>query len=134
MEVTLNKYYPFLVWLFILVVSPTLAMIWNAIAEPWDFDSSYLLMPLFLAISGVFVSLPAFGLFFLSFRQIPKLIDSPIILKAVFIFICLIVTTFTIYFLFDKIFLEPSNRDGFRVFLSYLITVPIGVLSFKLYK
>lgn len=134
MKASLSRYYPFKVWASILAISPILAVVWNAIAEPWDFNSDAILTPLFLIVGGAFVSLPAFGIFFLSFKQIPKLVASEIVVKMLLIIICLLITTLTIYFLVDKVLMQPGNRDGFRVFLSYLILVPISVLAFKLYK
>ena len=134
MQPRLNKYYPFLVWISILLISPTLATIWNGIAQPWDFDSGYLLMPPAMAIGGAIVSLPGFGLFFLSFKHLPKLVEQVMLIKMLLIIICLLLTVLTIYFLVDIVFMEPSNSDGFRVFLSYIITVPACILAFKMYK
>lgn len=134
MQVSLSKYYPFKVWATILIISPVLAVVWNAIAEPWDFNSDAIIIPIFLFFGGAFVSLPAFGIFFLSYKQLPKLVTSEIVVKILLIIICLLITGLTIYFLVDKVLIQQSNRDGFRVFLSYLIVVPISVFIFKLYK
>jgi len=132
---SVNKYYAFKVWAATLICGSFLSIFLNIVREPESFELSYLLAgPPLLALGGAFVSLPAFAIYYCTYRILHKKIHSGIYLKFILCPLSIVGLLTTIYFFVSKDMLQPSNRDGFLFTLSYVFCVVLAGILFKIFK
>src|SRR6476620_2303972 len=132
MHVSLNKYYPFKVWAVTLIGGPFLGILLNIVRRPDSFELSYLLAgPVLLAFGGVFVSLPAFAIYYFAYRVLREKMPSELYFKLILCPLSILGIIITVYFFVSEAMFHPSNRDGFLMILSYLFCAVIASISFK---
>src|SRR5690606_12650275 len=135
MKAGLNKYYPFKVWAATLICGPFLGIILNIVRRPDLFELDYFLGgPWLLALGGAFVSLPAFAIYYLAYQLLRQRLRSELYFKLILCPVSIICVILTIYFLISEAMLQPSNRDGFLLTLSYLFCVLVAGISFKIFR
>ena len=135
MKTRFNTFYPYQVWATTLIGGPFLGILLNGIRRPDTFNVGYLFGgPVVLGLGGAFYSLPAFVIYCFIYRKLRDKIYSEIKLKFILCPISFLGFVATIYFFFGTVLLQPGNRDGFLMALSYGFCVLISTFIFKIYK
>jgi hypothetical protein len=130
-----NKYYPFQVWASTLLFGSFLGIWLNFIRRPDSFDIGWALVsPIVLSLLGIFASLPAFGVYYLSFLLLHQRLKSTLLLKVLLGTLSIAGTLATLYFFGSKDMLSPTNRDGFLLTESYVFVVIFSGLIFRCYS
>lgn len=133
MQNFLRRGYPLKVWLITLVCGPYLGMLLNFLWSPDMFEASMLYGPLFIAFVSIFFSLPAFGIYYIVYVMIIKIIRSEIILKAILCLISCFGVAVTFVIGGVATMLQPSNEDGFLFFNGYIITTLLAGILCKIF-
>jgi len=125
--------YPIKVWLITLLGGPSLGIFLNILNDSDSFEASMLYAPLVIAFVSTFISLPAFGIYYMMYMGLAKIIKSEVILKAILCSYSCIAVVGTFIVGDVRTMLQPTNKDGFLFFLGYIITTLLAGILCKVF-
>jgi hypothetical protein len=122
---TINMQYPVRVWGISIVLGSVFVILHGLLTSiSREFDILTFLGGTFLAaLLGFVYSVPAFIVYYFSFRFLLKLIKSKVYLKLILSAIAILSMIVTFYFMLGKEFIYKGNAD---IFISYAIGIIIA--------
>ena len=129
--VTLNKKYPFEVWLTSVGIAPVLFLLMSLVKGEMGFDIAFFLFYVYMVFYGALLSLPVLGLFYLIYNKVITLEWHESLLKLLLALVAIAGMCITFLVLSGK---EAFTlRDsGIAIPVSYTISIILSSLFNKL--
>lgn len=132
MQLLAAKYYPFKVWIGTLLFGSIMGIWLNFVRRPDTISFEAVLFPVYVFLGGLIATIPAFGLYFGAYQLLQKTTAPAELKKGILVLFSIVLILASLYLIGSEVMLQPSNRDGFILTLSYCFVSIICGFAFKL--
>jgi len=133
MQLPAAKYYPFKVWIGTLLFGSIMGIWLNFVRRPDTISfEAVLLFPIYVFLGGLIATIPAFGLYYGAYQLLQKTTAPGGLKKGILVLFSIVLIVVSLYFIGSEVMLQPSNRDGFILTLSYCFVTILCGFAFKL--